>query len=109
MKTAILIALSLTLAACSGSSRGPALQTAEGPINAACLSSDRKARSRELCGCIQFVANLNLSGRDQALAASFYRDPQSAQDTRQSDRASDEAFWQRYKNYSATAQQICTA
>src|SRR6056297_614513 len=41
---------------------------ARGPINTACMASDRKARSRELCGCIQAVADDTLSGSQQRIA-----------------------------------------
>jgi hypothetical protein len=110
MKPILILTLCLALAACSGQRRGSfsaPLQTAEGPIKAACLASGRKASSRELCGCIQFAANLTLTASDQSRAAAFYSDPQTAQDTRQSDRASDESFWGRYKAYASTSEQIC--
>lgn len=80
---------------------------ASGPLQKACISSDRKARSRELCGCIQAVADQTLSSAQQRVAVSFYADPHRAQVIRQSDKASHEAFWQAYKNYGETAQRIC--
>ncbi len=83
------------------------MPSASGPISQACLASDRTARSRALCGCIQAVANQTLGGSDQRRAASFYSDPQRAQEVRQSDRSSDEAFWEAYKAYGARAEQIC--
>lgn len=81
--------------------------SASGPISRACLSSDRKARSPQLCGCIQAVADLTLSSSEQSRAATFYNDPQKAQDIRQSDNSAHERFWQRYKEYGKTAQDIC--
>ena len=84
-----------------------AVPIAHGPISRACLASDRKARSRALCGCIQAVADQTLSGPQQNRAVAFYRDPHLAQEIRQSDRASDERFWQAYKAYGARAEQIC--
>ena len=80
---------------------------ASGPIQKACISSDRKARSRELCGCIQAVANQTLSGAQQGVAVSFYADPHKAQKIRQSDRPAHEDFWQAYKTYGETAKRIC--
>ncbi|WP_294609041.1 hypothetical protein [uncultured Roseovarius sp.] len=80
---------------------------ATGPISTACLTSDRKARSRALCGCIQAVANETLSGSEQRRAVQFYSDPQSAQDTRQSNRSGDERFWRAYTAYSERADLIC--
>lgn len=78
-----------------------------GPIERACLNSDRRAASRALCGCIQDVADITLSGRDQRLAASFFRDPHKAQVIRQSDRHSHEVFWQKYKAFGRTAEAYC--
>ena len=84
-----------------------AMRLSSGPISKACMASDRKARNPQLCGCIQTVANQDLSGRDQRLAVSFYKDPHQAQEVRQSDRPNDEAFWRRYKNYAERAERLC--
>lgn len=81
---------------------------ASGPISAACMQSDRKARSRALCGCIQAVANDTLSSAEQRRAVRFYRDPQSAQDVRQSKRPADERFWRAYSSYTQRAERICS-
>lgn len=78
-----------------------------GLIERACIKSDRKAASRNLCGCIQQVADLTLSSSDQRLAATFFKDPHKAQVVRQSDRATHEAFWKRYKAFGQTAQAYC--
>ena len=78
-----------------------------GPINSACMASERKARSRSLCGCIQAVADQTLSSSQQRRAVSFYENPQKAQNIRQSDRAGDEAFWEAYTAYGQKAEQIC--
>ncbi|MFZ5964975.1 hypothetical protein ACOXXX_18675 [Thalassococcus sp. BH17M4-6] len=107
----ILICLSL-LAACGGGNRydrepAQVMRLSGGPIARACLASDRKARSRELCGCIQTVANQDLSGQDQRMAVKFYKDPHRAQEIRQSDRSTHEAFWKRYTGYAARAEQLC--
>jgi len=76
-------------------------------IENACLRSDREARSRQLCGCIQDAANLVLSVRDQRLASTFYSDPQKAQDVRQSGSRSNARFWERYKEYAEVARAFC--
>lgn len=81
--------------------------SASGPLSRACLASGRDAASRQLCGCIQAVADMSLSNRDQSLAASFYDDPHRAQEIRQSDRASDERFWRKYREYGETAEALC--
>ncbi len=78
-----------------------------GLIERACVGSSRQGTSRALCGCIQDVADLTLSGKDQRLAASLFRDPPKAQEIRQSNRRSHEMFWKRYKNFGATAEAYC--
>lgn len=80
---------------------------AAGPIERACLQSERPGASRSLCGCIQQAADLTLSRGDQKRAVGFFRDPHQAQVVRQSDRRADEEFWQRYKNFGATAEAYC--
>lgn len=79
---------------------------AGGKIQQACMKSDRPA-SRQLCRCIQDAADQVLTNRDQKLAAKFFQDPQMAQDVRQSDSSSKEAFWKRYKDFGATASAYC--
>lgn len=81
--------------------------TASGPLQRACLASDRRARSRALCGCIQAAANQTLSAGQQQRAVSFYSDLHNAQEVRQSDRGSDEAFWEAYRAYGARAERMC--
>lgn len=78
-----------------------------GVIERACLSSDRAAGNRALCGCIQDAADLTLSGGDQRRAATFFKDPHKAQVVRQSDNSRDEAFWLRYREFGATAESFC--
>ncbi|MBV1868237.1 MAG: hypothetical protein KUG69_10090 [Marinosulfonomonas sp.] len=77
-------------------------------IERACVQSGRDAVSRTLCGCIQDVANLTLSGADQKLASSFFGDPHKAQEIRQSDRRSHEKFWERYKEFGQAAKTFCS-
>ncbi len=78
-----------------------------GPIESACVKSDRKAATRALCGCIQQVADMTLSGGEQRRAAQFFRDPDQAQKVRMSKSDRDNAFWGRYKNFSETASAYC--
>ncbi len=80
---------------------------AAGKIQRACLKADRTAASRPLCRCIQKTANRVLTRSDRTLAAKFFKDPQMAQDVRQSDNARKEAFWKRYKEFGSTAAAIC--
>jgi hypothetical protein len=118
MKLLPILILAVIVSACSGarhSNRSGDLlsplvaPSATGPVSRACIASDRKARSGDLCGCIQVAANQTLGPNDQQLAASFYNDPQRAQDIRQSGRSKDAVFWEKYKNYSALAEAICAA
>lgn len=81
---------------------------AAGPIESACARSERGARNAALCNCIQQVADVTLDGRDQRLAARFFRDPNMAQQVRQSDRRSDESFWLRYRAFGSAAESYCS-
>jgi hypothetical protein len=78
-----------------------------GAIERACNKSERKAVTAEKCSCIQKVAAGRLSARDQKIAASFFSQPQLAQDTRQSDSPSTERFWKRYKAWGITSAKYC--
>jgi hypothetical protein len=79
-----------------------------GPIDSACLRSERGAQNRPVCGCIQQVADETLSRGDQRAAARFFRDPHQAQEVRQSGRPRDEAFWLRYRDFGARAEARCS-
>ncbi len=85
------------------------MPVASGPISDACLASDRTARSRKLCGCIQAVANQTLTGSEQRYAATFYNNPQQAQNVRQSERATDAQFWKAYRAYGERSERVCRA
>jgi len=80
---------------------------AAGDIERACLGSERAGGNRALCGCIQDAADLTLSTRDQRRAAGFFADPDATQVVRQSDRRSDEVFWDRYRRFGETAESFC--
>lgn len=78
-----------------------------GPIEGACLKSNRNAASRHLCSCIQRVADVTLNGGDQRLAASFFKDPERAQKVRMSTSRRDDEFWDRYKVFGEQAAMAC--
>jgi len=78
-----------------------------GPIEQACNRSDRQAASRSLCACIGQVADMTLRGGDQKRVASFFKDPDRAQDVKMSKRDSDDAFWERYQAFTAQAEAFC--
>ena len=80
---------------------------AAGQVEKACLKSDRRAASRELCGCIQNVAKAMFSRSEQKRIAKFFAEPHLTQELRQSDRRSDERFWQKYKQFGDAARSYC--
>ncbi len=100
MRIFLVLGAVATLAACGGG-------RATGDVSRACMSAGRTAASPQLCSCVQQVANQSLSGREQARAATFFADPQRAQDTRQSDNPNDEAFWRRYRAFTDRAATVC--
>ena len=78
-----------------------------GPIDNACVRFERGARSPQLCGCVQQVADQTLSRSDQRTAARFFSAPHKAQVVRMSKRDADNAFWARYKNFAGAAERYC--
>ncbi|MFD1883774.1 hypothetical protein [Paracoccus pacificus] len=78
-----------------------------GPIDSACLRSNRTQANAPLCGCIQQVADMTLSRSDQRRAAGFFKEPHKAQEVRMSKSNADNAFWARYKNFANTAEAYC--
>lgn len=78
-----------------------------GPIDSACIRSDRARGNAALCGCIQQVADQTLSRSDQRRAARFFQDPHRAQEARTSDSSSDSAFWSRYQSFANSAAAYC--
>lgn len=80
---------------------------AAGPVEKACLKSGSSAATPALCGCIQQVADMTLSGDDQKMAARLIKDPDKAQEIRTSDNDRHEAFWLRYKSFGEAAESFC--
>ena len=101
MRIVLMMGALASLVACGGE------RSVSGDIGQACVDAGRRDATPQLCSCVQQVADQTLSTRDQARAVAFFDNPQLAQDTRQSDRSSDEAFWDRYKAFSELATQIC--
>lgn len=85
---------------------GPSVAEA-GAIKRACQKSDRPAASVSLCGCIQKVADRQLSAREQRKVAKWFDDPHQAQVTRQSNHWADEELWLRYKKFGQVASKSC--
>ncbi len=78
-----------------------------GPVDSACMRSERAAGNGQLCGCIQQVADMTLSRSDQRRAEKFFADAEQAQEVRMSKSDTDNAFWARYKNFATTAEAYC--
>ncbi|MDA5092493.1 hypothetical protein O2N63_00120 [Aliiroseovarius sp. KMU-50] len=78
-----------------------------GSIQKACLSADRSSASRNLCGCIEDVAGAMLSRSEQSRVVKFFKDPHKSQELRQSDRRTDEKFWQKYKQFGEAVSTYC--
>ena len=80
-----------------------------GPIEQACLRSDRQAVSLAACSCIQGVADFTLEASDQRKVAGFFKDPERAEKARAADGRADEAFWDRYESFGTQAELYCGA
>ena len=78
-----------------------------GIIEGACMSLNRTDANRGVCSCIQAVADMTLTGRDQKRAAGFFRDPDAAQAVRMSRSDADNAFWARYQMFGDMAAHSC--
>lgn len=102
MKNTLFAAIVLAMAAPFGASA-----VAAGPIQKACMASDRRAATPALCGCIQQAADLTLRPADQRKAARFFKDPDAAQQVRMSKSDADNEFWARYRNFGTTAEAYC--
>ncbi|WP_299028110.1 hypothetical protein [uncultured Sulfitobacter sp.] len=117
MKSTIFALLALsTLAACGGgasntTTRGayaPTQLYATGPLQRACLAQGRRAASSQRCGCIQAVADRELSATQQRRGVKAFKDPHKMQQWRQSDRSSDNAFWDVWKAFGQSAAKVCS-
>ncbi len=78
-----------------------------GPIENACVRSDRPQATRALCRCVDSVAQRTLTRSEQRRAARFFRDPQLAQDVRMSRSQRDNEFWARYRAFGEAAERTC--
>jgi hypothetical protein len=113
LRMSVALVAVLTLSACGGGSRysnsgAPAVKFASGPIQQACQRQGRKAASRARCGCVQAVANQELSPADQRRGAKYFKNPARLQEVRQSDNQSNERFWRAWKTFGQTAAAVCS-
>lgn len=117
MKSLVLALFALsTLAACGGgassyTTRGaytPTQLYATGPLQRACVTQGRAQASAQRCGCVQAVADRQLSNAEQRRGVKAFKDPHKVQEWRQSNRASDNAFWAAWKAFGHSAETLCT-
>ena len=87
------------------STKGP--RYAKGTIYNACRQAGRKEASDRRCGCVQWVADQRLNPDQQRRGAGYFSNQQGLQDTRQSDRATDERFWTAWKAFGQDAGRQC--
>lgn len=78
-----------------------------GPVGSACLRSDRPAANRQLCACIDQVAQQTLSRADQRQAALFFKDPDRAQQVRMHKSPAANDLWRRYRGFASRAEASC--
>ncbi|AKS46853.1 hypothetical protein SAMN05444287_1977 [Octadecabacter temperatus] len=109
MKNFVILSALVALTACSGGNRSNSGSTrgATGDISRACLAADRSAANPSLCGCVQRVANSELSSRDRARVATFMADPEIANETKISNSNANDAFWDRYRAFISSARSQC--
>lgn len=86
----------------------PAFGFATGPIYDACRGAGRESASRQRCGCVQWVADKELTASQQRRGAGYFDNQAELQEVRQSDAARNEAFWTAWKAYGEQAKQICS-
>ena len=117
-RTGVVLVALMGLSACGGGSRyssasansgTPVALFATGPVYNACLVAGRRSSSRARCGCIQAVADRELSASDQKRGAKYFKDPHALQEVRQSDTAKNERFWTAWKAYGQRAAELCSA
>jgi hypothetical protein len=78
-----------------------------GPIESACLQTGRQAATRQMCRCIDRVADRTLTRSEQRRAARFFSDPDMAQQVRMSRSPADNEFWRRYREFGDAAERTC--
>lgn len=88
---------------------GAATAAGAGPIEQACNKSNRDAANPPVCSCIQQAADATLQSTDQRRAAQFFKDPDKAHKAWMSENNRDDAFWERYSQFGAMAEQFCSA
>jgi len=88
----------------------PRARFATGPIYSACQKAGRKAASRARCGCVQWVADRELSASDQRRGAGYFSNQHKLQQVRQTSEqnAANGKFWAAWKAYGQSASRQCS-
>lgn len=101
------LAVALMLVTALPGATVPAVASARGAIETACLRSERPSAGGEICACLQRVADTTLTRGDQRRGAIFFADPHKAQQAKASGRAEDRLFWVRWEVFAASAVKHC--
>ncbi len=80
---------------------------ARGEIYSACRDAGRSEATDKRCGCVQWVADQQLTAAQQRRGAGYFRNQQGLQDARQSDNTANERFWDAWKAFGQSAAQQC--
>jgi hypothetical protein len=80
---------------------------ATGPIYSACLDAGRNGATQKRCGCVQWVADRQLTRAQQNRGAGYFSAQHDLQEVRQSDGRNDEEFWEAWSAFGQSAGNIC--
>ncbi len=98
-----------TAALAPAAAPAPAVRFATGPIYSACLGAGRAGATETRCGCVQWVADRQLTAGQQRRGAGYFNDQQDLQEARQSGNSSDSEFWTAWRKFGASAGDLCRA
>lgn len=100
----------MVVAAAAPAPRSPAQGAAAfatGPIFDACRSAGRSGATRDRCGCVQWVADGELTPQQQRRGARYFSDQHGLQEVRQSDDRENSEFWQAWSRFGTRAGDLC--
>ncbi len=87
----------------------PVVRFSTGPIYSACLNAGRNGATQSRCGCVQWVADRQLNATQQRRGAEYFTKQDDLQEVRQSDRDSNEEFWEAWTAFGNTAGKTCSS
>ena len=85
----------------------PVVRFATGPIYSACLGAGRKGATQQRCGCVQWVADRQLTRAQQRRGAGYFNAQHELQEVRQSDKRTDDEFWDAWRQFGQAAGDTC--